>query len=504
MKIVNAVTRPTNFAECSYQTLPPSQPTPANKTLIKSALHKNSFFTCLDSEQITRFTNSCREHNFKPGQAVLREGGEGHNVYVIKSGAADVVNAKGNVVCRKGPGELFGEGSVLFNRSHSASICADEESPEELVCYVVSGKVFREYVLRSTNMLKLFKELEPKKDPTGEMSISMDDFIDSITDARNPDLPDTPAREAQFKARSMRISNTFKIFRESRVGGHKLTRNINFPEFCLFHQIMNRPDPEVDIAFAFMDRQRRGYIDRADFKQWVAAMSNEFDMESEFVRRFFPTQDKNIGIKEFSQFLVEFQKELGRQAFVVEASKSQDGDYVDGKQFVKLLKYSCGWRLPKGVIERLESMYEKDPVAAARHTARKAVESAAIMGSSPSETADATSASILATIESKSNKLEQRLFDYSDFCATQEAINGLPGICSLISRCSEVKGSELVSRSASGPPRPLVSRACVPSPYPLSLHARRSPPTTTRWRAAWSGAAWRPVLRPTSCSPCST
>jgi hypothetical protein len=90
-------------------------------------------------------------------------------------------------------------------------------------------------------------------------------------------------------------------------------------------------------------------------------------------------------------------------------------------------------------------MYEKNPVDAAKHTARKAVESAKLKGATPSQTADETSASILATIETRSNNLEKRLFDYADFCAVQEAINSLPGICSLISRISELKGSQMVS-----------------------------------------------------------
>ncbi|GMI22881.1 hypothetical protein TeGR_g11991, partial [Tetraparma gracilis] len=89
--------------------------------------------------------------------------------------------------------------------------------------------------------------------------------------------------------------------------------------------------------------------------------------------------------------------------------------------------------------------YLSDPVAAARHTAKKAVESEKLKGSSPGETADATSASILATIEARTNKIEQKVFDYSDFCSVQEAINGLPGICSLISYCSKLKGKEQIS-----------------------------------------------------------
>ncbi|GMI27499.1 hypothetical protein TeGR_g2533 [Tetraparma gracilis] len=200
---------------------------------------------------------------------------------------------------RLGPGQLFAEGSVLFNRSHSASVIADRSSPSPSSLLAVSGPVFRSRVLASSSMRALFEELGPVAGADGERAVTMDDFVASIgaSEAEPPacgpgsaeaDGCDGAAAAAKTAANSLRMSNTFKIFRQGRVGlgTHPVLgevvltsngspdgaavpavhSNITFPEFCLFHQVMSRPDPEVDIAFALMDTKRKGYITKADFE----------------------------------------------------------------------------------------------------------------------------------------------------------------------------------------------------------------------------------------------
>jgi hypothetical protein len=59
----------------------------------------------------------------------------------------------------------------------------------------------------------------------------------------------------------VRLANTYNILRKAE--GYQ---KINLWDFCLFHLLMARPDPEVDIAFLLMDQKRNGYIDLDDFK----------------------------------------------------------------------------------------------------------------------------------------------------------------------------------------------------------------------------------------------
>ena len=72
---------------------------------------------------------------------------------------------------------------------------------------------------------------------------------------------------------------------------------------------------------------------------------------------------------------MELQREIARQAFVTAQRTAGDGHgYIPAAAFINILKTACGWRLPKGIVERLESLYMFDPVHSAQLTALKAVQ----------------------------------------------------------------------------------------------------------------------------------
>ena len=75
------------------------------------------------------------------------------------------------------------------------------------------------------------------------------------------------------------------------------------------------------------------------------------------MRRHF-YKGRGIALTNFSQFLSDYQKEMGRQAFfhAMDRYGTADGQ-LPAKAFVEVLKLSCGWRLPQGVIHRLEEVY---------------------------------------------------------------------------------------------------------------------------------------------------
>jgi solute carrier family 25 aspartate/glutamate transporter 12/13 len=260
-----------------------------------------------------------------------------------------------------------------------------------------------------------------------------DDFVQSLTDLQDDVQTYT------------RIVNAYNILR--RVEG--FTR-INLTDFCLFHLLMARPDPEVDIAFLLMDRKKRGYIDLEDFKveniygsyelthllikslllfdsfiyNQAFTLNKEnngdlvedafkFEIDSEFVRRHF-FGGRGVALHNFSQFLQDYQREMGRQAFFHALDKygSLDGQ-LPAKAFVDLLKHACGWRLPLGIIQRLESVY-------CAHVAADTIDTSG---------------------RPKSLKDEQgrSSFRYTDFIAFQDVFINLPGICNLIETSYNIK-----------------------------------------------------------------
>lgn len=159
---------------------------------------------------------------------------------------------------------------------------------------------------------------------------------------------------------------------------------------------------------------------------------------------------------DFSQFFFDLQREMGIQAFLMEANKqtlhethsitntsihcnNNKCTSLPPQQFVQLLTTRCGWRLPQGVADRLQALYCSDPIHAAEATALMVVNAEKLKGSNAEDAAKSMSNSILTNLEHRARQLGQRQFGYSDFIAFQEVLSQLPGICNLIHDACEIK-----------------------------------------------------------------
>lgn len=346
-------------------------------------------------------------------------------VYVVQNGHADVWHENFHT-SSLGPGNVFGEGGFLFHRRHSASVVASPNS--DLTCWVVPIHLFMSYVLPSMPMMQLFVKYASSETETGEPCMTMDDFVRCVTEKEGIRADDSTAGH--------RLANTYSILRKTEG-----VQKINLADFCIFHLLMARPDPEVDIAFLLMDRSRSGTISLDDLKSFLDEHEGYFDTNSEFVQRHFG-KDGNRSIRPsvFSQFLADFQREIGKQAFLydVEMNGTPEG-YLPPDDFVRVLKTSCGWRLPAGVVERLESIYCRGPFEAAEAAALVSVAAEKLKGSSAKEAASRTSASILAHMEQRTKNLGDLYFTYADFLAFQDVFVQLPGICNLIRNACDIK-----------------------------------------------------------------
>jgi len=430
--------------EILYESLPRGHLTRPEVERVKQALHQSSFFTCLDTDQLSNFALHSRIHTFAPSTPVITEGSMGSNIYVVLEGAAQVyvkdsttdASSDGKYIQKLGPGRLFGDGGVLFDRLRSATCVAGAE--ESLKCAVVSTDAFKNKVLRSQNMADMYNGLLEgtrlgrrgkitcatceDDDPENEPYITMDDFVSGVLSGSGDGDP----------AQLLKITNTYNIMRRADDGHQR----INFADFCIYMMLMSRPDPQVDIAFLQMDADRQGHVSRSNFE---AYMGPSFDMSSDFVDLFFG-KGQVIRVNEFSQFLVELQREIARQAFVKAQREKGDGHgYIPAAAFIEILKTACGWRLPKGIVERLESLYLFDPVHSAQLTALKAVQAEKLKGSNAEDAAKAASRAILSDVESKAKGLGARSFNYADFMAVQEVLSQLPGICALVDQCYHIK-----------------------------------------------------------------
>lgn len=217
----------------------------------------------LDMEQVAQSARDKRESM----------SGQISYVYAIQSGYADVWHENFNTASM-GPGHIFGEGGFLFHRQHSASVVASPSTG--LTCWVVPIDLFMSYVLPSMHMMNMFVKYASRENELGEPYMTMvsakkpiilaihvsprlnacvyghqDDFVRCVNDEDGNN--DGNAR--------YRVASTYSILRKTEG-----LQKINLADFCLFHILMARPDPEVDIAFLLMDQSRSGTVSLNDFK----------------------------------------------------------------------------------------------------------------------------------------------------------------------------------------------------------------------------------------------
>lgn len=124
----------------------------AESTLAR--LGRLALFADLTRPQLEEIAHSFEEEVFEDGRRVLRHGLGGGSVYVILEGEA-AVHRDGAELRRLGPGEVFGEISVLTGDPPSADVVA----AGVLRCFVVPGARLQELLLAHPRvMLRLLRD----------------------------------------------------------------------------------------------------------------------------------------------------------------------------------------------------------------------------------------------------------------------------------------------------------------------------------------------------------
>jgi CRP/FNR family transcriptional regulator, cyclic AMP receptor protein len=94
-------------------------------------LREVPLFSEMDENEVAGIREIMEEQKFKPGQVIIREGETGDLFYVITEGRVEVIirDADGSdvVLHEAGPGDFFGELSMLTNEPRSARIRAMDE-----------------------------------------------------------------------------------------------------------------------------------------------------------------------------------------------------------------------------------------------------------------------------------------------------------------------------------------------------------------------------------------
>ena len=97
----------------------------AVKTDPTETLRQVPLFSSLDKKELSMLAKLVKEQRYEPGTTIVRSGAGGHGLYVIKEGAVSVVQ-NGKTVASMGPGQFFGEISVLDGGLRTADVRAEE------------------------------------------------------------------------------------------------------------------------------------------------------------------------------------------------------------------------------------------------------------------------------------------------------------------------------------------------------------------------------------------
>jgi small-conductance mechanosensitive channel/CRP-like cAMP-binding protein len=107
-----------------------------------AVLGRAELFAQLDEEARALLASGMREEHFAAGEPVLRQGDAGDACYLVASGTVSVrlgVDGLEHEMTRLGPGELFGEMSLVTGEPRTASVIA----LTDVACHVVDRAAFR-------------------------------------------------------------------------------------------------------------------------------------------------------------------------------------------------------------------------------------------------------------------------------------------------------------------------------------------------------------------------
>ena len=99
----------------------------AVKTDPTESLRRVPLFAGMDKKELELLAKLIKEQPYRAGTTIVKAGAGGHGLYIIKEGRVTVVR-DGQTVASMGPGQFFGEISVLDGGLRTADVRADVDT----------------------------------------------------------------------------------------------------------------------------------------------------------------------------------------------------------------------------------------------------------------------------------------------------------------------------------------------------------------------------------------
>src|SRR5438270_2565237 len=131
----------------------------AVKTDPTESLRRVPLFAGLDRKELEMLGKLIKEQSYAVGSTIVKAGAGGHGLYIIKEGNVAVIR-DGQKVASMGPGQFFGEISVLDGGPRTADVRADTDTVcLTLIYWEVKRLLMDNASIRYKMVLELVKRL---------------------------------------------------------------------------------------------------------------------------------------------------------------------------------------------------------------------------------------------------------------------------------------------------------------------------------------------------------
>ncbi len=117
-------------------------------------LEKSSLWSGLSKKDLKSIVRLSKERTYETGDVIVQKGEGGVGFYLILEGSVEI-RSDGTTIAKLGPGQFFGEMSVIDNQPRSADVVAVEPSR----CLILSAWSFNALISENPKIaLKMLQE----------------------------------------------------------------------------------------------------------------------------------------------------------------------------------------------------------------------------------------------------------------------------------------------------------------------------------------------------------
>ena len=137
----------------------------AGKEAVSEMLGKTWLWSSLSKKDLESIVKASKERHYESGDTIAKKGESGVGLYLVLDGSVEV-RSDGTTLSKLGPGQFFGEMSLLDDQPRSADVVAMEPSR----CLILSDWSFKGLISSNPRIaLKMLQELARRLRATDRM-----------------------------------------------------------------------------------------------------------------------------------------------------------------------------------------------------------------------------------------------------------------------------------------------------------------------------------------------